>query len=465
MAEELVDIENKEDGWLKSRCTKDLIPAKLSYLFHNAFLGTIWPYITIYFCKLGLTVSQAGYINGLRTVFPFFMGPLFGMLADNTGRKKLILQILISLKVTVIFIAPWLFSPFSMQASKYSNQTQAFVGTRTTKKLELPQKSFPYSLFFVVFVWGTFAATVSYPLVAFIDEAVILVVNKHQKRSSYGFQRIFAPVGFTIGSFLSGVAIDLYSKNPYITKYNAIFYCCFPFGTLLFISITLLPMQPRELKTNKKNNIFKSEVIGTFKNVEFSFFLITLIILGVGYALINGFLLFLLVEIQTPKSVIGVVVGTASFSEVMIYPFCSRIKEFLGGSYLCFITAVFSFCLRFLLFSFTKNYWLAIPIQLLHSIGYALFWTAVVEYTDEIAPKNISATIFNIVVALYYSFAEVISNIGGGVLYQHTGCRLFFQIMAAICGIWGVILLLFYLIYNRNSTKKNRQRKEYTTLS
>ena len=88
--------------------------------------------------------------------------------------------------------------------------------------------------------------------------------------------------------------------------------------------------------------------------MELSCFLITLIILGIGYALISGFLLFLLVEVQTPKSVIGVVVGTASFSEVMIYPFCSRIKGFVGGSYPCFIATVFLFCFRFFYFHFPR---------------------------------------------------------------------------------------------------------------
>ena len=149
---------------------------------------------------------------------------------------------------------------------------------------------------------------------------------------------------------MSGVAIDLYAKDPYITKYNAIFYCCFPFRVLLLISVTLLPMTAREVKAKKEKKFFKNEVIKMFKNIEFNLFLITVIILGVGYALINGFLYFLLVEIHTLKSVIGVIVGAASFSEVMIYPFSSKIRIFIGGSYPCFVTAIFSFCLRFLLF-------------------------------------------------------------------------------------------------------------------
>lgn len=129
-------------------CIKDSIPTKLCYFFQYVFLRTVWPYIAIYFFKLGLTVSQTGYINGMRTIFSFFLSPLFGMLADKTGRKRLILQILVTPKVTIVFIAPWLFASFAVQASKHSNLTQAIVGTnvtfsnRTIKK-ESSQVPFP----------------------------------------------------------------------------------------------------------------------------------------------------------------------------------------------------------------------------------------------------------------------------------------------------------------------------------
>lgn len=222
----------------------------------------------------------------------------------------------------------------------------------------------------------------------------------------------------------------------------------------------MLPKTAREVKAKKEKNFFKNDVIKMFKNIEFNFFLITVRILGIGYALINGFFLFLLVEIHTPKSVIGAIVGAASFSEVMIYPFSSKIRIFIGGSYPCFITAVFSLCLRFLLFSFINNYCLAIPIQLLHSIGFALFRTAAVEYSNDAAPKNIAATVFNIVISLYYCFAGVVLNVGSDILNQHVSGRLFFQIMAVVSGIWDMTLLLFYLIHKRNLKKKTREREE-----
>ena len=455
-SERLINHANKEVSWSNTCCIKDLVPAKLCYLFQYAFIGTIAPYFTIYFFSVGLTVSQVGYINGLRTIFPFFFGPLFGMLADKTGRTKVIVQILVVLKVTGFFIAPWLFAPFAVpQTLLTTNITNATINAETKTEL------FHYSLFFVAFAWGSFIATVGFPLVAFVDQCAMLVVKKHETRASYGMQRIFAPMGYAVTSFLSGIAIDLYSKHPFITKYN-VFYFSFPFGVFFFVSATLLPTPAKAEEEKEKKRLLRSEVLELMKNVEFTFFLITATVLGVGYALIKGFFLFLMEEIHAPKTVMGGVVAVASLSEVMIYPFCSKIKKLIGGNYPCFIAAVFSFSLRFFFYSFMKNYWLAIPIQMLQAIGFALFWAAAVEYTYEAAaPKNIGATVFNIVVLLYHCFATIVSNIGGGILYECLGGRVLFQIMGSLCGIWGIILVLFYMRNRIFFKRKDHQPEEY----
>ena len=469
----LIATENSGGSCLTSCCIRDLAFAKLCYLFSYAFIGSIVPYLTIYFYSLGLTISQAGFISGLRTILPCFLGPLFGMLADRTGKTKLIWQILVVLKVIGFFIAPWLLSPFAIQQNEKPNTEGEHCSprpnitfTNVTHNIKSREEQFHYTLFFVVLTWSSLMASFGYPGRAFLDKSVIALVKNHEPKSSYGLQRIFAPIGFTVSSLLSGVAIDLYARHAFITKYNVIFYCSFPFGILHFTFITLLPNDTRRKEEKKGERLFRKEVIKILKNVEFHWFLVTVIILGIGFTAVNGgFLLFLLEEIHTPKSVVGVIVGAASLTEVMIYPYASKIRKMIGGHFPCFIAALFSFSLRLLLFSFIKNYWLAIPIQLLHSIGYGLFWVAAVEYTNKVAPANIVATVFNIVVQLYNCFANVIANIVGGILYQQLGGRLLFQIIAAVCGIWGIILALFYIKYSFSLRNKDHDHKKYKAIT
>ena len=54
-------------------------------------------------------MEQAGYVNGLRTIFPLVTSPLIGLLTDYTKKHKLVLVSLI-FNVTVFFSAPWLAS-------------------------------------------------------------------------------------------------------------------------------------------------------------------------------------------------------------------------------------------------------------------------------------------------------------------------------------------------------------------
>ena len=475
MAEEsepLIARENRENKQINAWCIKDLVPVKLCFLFQYAFIGSISPYITIYFIELGLTVSQAGYVNGLKTIFPIFIAPLFYTLAERTGRTKLIMQIIFIVKMVFVIIAPWLFPLVTMQRTSQVNINIPYTilnPNRTyVNKNENPNTvvhSFHYTLIIIAFAWSTIIAILDCPMVKLFDQSVIVVVRNQEKKSSYEFQRLFAPIGFAIGAFLSGVAVDIYAKTPYNTKYNAIFFCCLPSGFLFIIFSVFLHRAVREENLKKDKNSYKREVVNIFKNMEFSFFIVTVVILGINFALGGGFLVLLLDQLHTPYAVMGVFFAVASLTEVMIYPFSAKIKELIGGNFPCFIAAVFSYCLRFLLFSFTKNYLLILPIQLLHLIGYALFWSAVIEYSKEVVPRHIAATVSDIVVSLYYYFANVISNIVCGVLFQYVGGRLMLRIMAAANGIWGLVLLLFYMKYSNCLKKTDHQRKEYIAVT
>ena len=457
----LIARENRENKKTNVRCIKDLVPVKLCFRFQYAFIGSISPYLTIYFVELGLTVSQAGYVNGFKAIFPIFIAPLFYTLAERTGRAKLIMQIIFIVKMFFVVIAPWLFPAATMQRTPQVNSTYA----NKDESANSVEYSSHYTIIIIAFAWSAVIATLDCPLVKLFDQSVIAVVRNQEQKSSYEFQRLFAPIGFTIGAFLSGVAVDMYTKTPYSTKYNAIFFCCLPSGFLFVIFSVFLSNAVREENVKKDKNSFKSEVVNLFKNTEFSFFIITVIILGVNFALGGGFLVLLLDQLHTPYAVMGVVFAVASLTEVMIYPFSGKIKKLIGGNFPCFIAAVFSYCLRFLLFSFTTNYLFLLPIQFLHLIGYALFWSAVTEYSKEVVPRHIAATVYDIVVSLYYYFANVISNVVCGVLFQYVGGRLMLRIIAATNGIWGLVLVLFFMKYSNCLKKTDNQRKEYIAIT
>ena len=135
-SEPLIVTENRGNSW----CIKDLVPLKLCFLFQNAFIGSMSPCITIYFVELGLIVSQAGCVNELKTLFPVFIAPLFYILADRTGRTKLIMQIVFIVKVVFVFIAPWLFPSVVMQRMPQLNTNISYITLNPTLRLQTKMK-------------------------------------------------------------------------------------------------------------------------------------------------------------------------------------------------------------------------------------------------------------------------------------------------------------------------------------
>lgn len=99
----------------------------------------------------------------------------------------------------------------------------------------------------------------------------------------------------------------------------------------------------------------------------------------------------------------------------MIYPFSAKMKKFIGGKFPCFIASVFSY----LLFSFTKNYLLILPIQLFHLIGNASFWSAVVEYSKEVVPGILQQQ-FLILLFLYITHLPLLFQILFAVFFSNT---------------------------------------------
>ena len=147
----------------------------------------------------------------------------------------------------------------------------------------------------------------------------------------------------------------------------------------------------------------------------------------------------------------------ASFSDMVIFPFTRKIMTLLGGIFPSILIGLFSFSIRFLCMSYIENSILILPVQTLHSFGFALFWAAVVEHTKNVSDQEILTSAIGVMNSSRL-LGRIISALLGGVLYQNYGGRMLFRgasIMYAICTL---IMLLYYYgmvnIWRKCSTKK-----------
>merc|ERR1719462_162277 len=118
---------------------------------------------------------------------------------------------------------------------------------------------------------------------------------------------------------------------------------------------------------------------------------------------------------------------------------------------------MFSYFVRFLVMVTTKQLWLMLSIQLLHAFGFALAWTAMMEYLHVISPKDIIMSMFLIFQSIMFGVAALLANIVGGYVYDLCDGSKLFGGTAVLCGAWSVIMFVYYGV-DYCKSKRGRQR-------
>jgi len=204
----------------------------------------------------------------------------------------------------------------SIPEIKASNTTNSYMKISDSLQLKL---------FLITTAWASVIASTSVSLTGFIDSLVMQEVTK--QGATYGMQRVFGPIGYMIGSFLSGVFCDLYEPgNPYISKYTAVFYVFLPVMIGLFVAAYFHKKAKIKRENKKKESILKT-LVKVCQKFEIIVFLLTILLIGNCYYLVNGYLLVFLEEMKATKTAMGLTVATSSLSEILIFPLSSKLQN------------------------------------------------------------------------------------------------------------------------------------------
>ena len=89
-------VNGKDSEDQPSSCTKinrSLLPFKFYYAFFYGAIGSLFPFIALYFKHLWLSSTQAGLLVGLRPLIQSLTTPLWALLADRFNARKIVLFI------------------------------------------------------------------------------------------------------------------------------------------------------------------------------------------------------------------------------------------------------------------------------------------------------------------------------------------------------------------------------------
>ncbi|XP_066937039.1 uncharacterized protein [Clytia hemisphaerica] len=178
--------------------------------------------------------------------------------------------------------------------------------------------------------------------------------------------------------------------------------------------------------------------------------LLTTLINGIALSFMNSFMFLHMKDAMgSPDTVLGFNITSMIAGEIIFFLITKTIINKFG-SFKCLVVSLFGNGVRFILMAFCKNPWLTLPIQLLHGVGYALFFASTIEIAYEFSPQVIRTTIFSIIGSLFFSVANVIGNLLGGWIYETYKGLILFLVTGILCSAWSIVIGFYYLMPKPN---------------
>ena len=401
----------------------------------------------VFLTSIGLTPFEGGLVICIRTVMSAIAGPFWGFLSDSSGREKLIYTILVIGMIVTVFPAPFIarsLNDFNRQQTPTIKNNSSNVNTTLHYDTNLDKyctSACGDNLMFYAML-GLFSAMgiFEYTLPGFLDSNVMKVMESNEQKTDFGRQRLFGAIGFAIGSFSSGAASDSFT-HKYLSDYTGSVIVFLPFVLLVLPFFWQVSRQAKESHRQQQQE-FKTEckkssselALLTFKTCfkPYNAVFLTSILIQCTVLAFQFSFLFLHMKdnMNSNQMVMGMSISVSNIAEAFMLLFTSvLIRRF--GDMQCFIFGMFANGVRFILLAYCTNPWLTLPIQLLHSFGFALIYAAQVEIIHKISPKEISTTMFGIATTLGFSVPNVIGTVIGGWTYDHYGGV--FLLMTAGC--------------------------------
>ena len=343
----------------------------------------------------------------------------------------------------------------------------------TSKDNRCHPKLIPFanSLFYSMFALLFIAYICLFPAQSFLDSIVTNIIKNSSTDQGYGHQRMFGAIGSGSTALVAGLAADHYEYST-MSKYTAVFFVFLPFILLVIPLVFVLFKQTSwETETNsdqihdilgeneeddiaitvggmkeKEEERSRIRILkDLFLNLDNIIIMLTVLLVGILRSVMQSFL-FLIIndEMNGSKSSMGFAMLMNSFSAAIMFFFAKRLIKILGGSIICVELGVLSWILRLLLISYIKNAWLVALPQVLQSIGFALYWSAMVEYVQQITSKEIYITMFTILSSTQFGAGGFLGNLIGGMVYNHYKGPVLCRSTALVAAVWLIILFLYF---------------------
>lgn len=378
---------------------------RLRILYFLVFCCTAsWlPIFAEYLKDQGVSGFQTAAILSILPVLMFLIQPFYGGLADRLGYKKCLLWSSLCCAITYLL---------------YYFNGQTFL-----------------TLSIVTACMALFYNSIQ-PLL----DSLSLELSEKNPSFSYGSLRIAGAAGWSFMGLVVGQSIDM-SDTSVIFAFSA------ASMFLTFIFCFGLDTNTLHSKTSREKKRIPKEVV-TNRNLLLVLFLVVLV--SMSATPIWYYYSLYMKEMGASSVIVGVGLSFQGLCELPFFYFSAKIIQRLGfkGTLLLTIGATI---IRLFLYSFIKNPYLAIPIELLHGLSWSLFWVVCVEYTNALVPENWRATGQSLLYAAYFGIGTIMGNflVGSFQDSKYTISKIF-----AISGILVLIAFVTAWLFLKDKNKE-----------
>ena len=363
------------------------------YFLLYAWMASFMPFMVLFYQQLNFSGAQIGMLTGVPPLVTLVAAPFLTGVADRTRRHHLLMGMGLVIAALTTFMLPKL-SSFA-------------------------------AIFILIMVFNIFFSPVS----SLSDSAIMFMLG--EERSKYGRIRLGGTLGWGVFAQIAGILLYTYGLS-------VLFYVCTGIVLATFIISRTLVFGRHDEQVPAE----RGSMLIFLTNRRWIFFLLSVLIGGLGAISVSSFLSPYLKELGANGKQIGFALTSATLTELPMFFFGNYfVKRFKPDRLIT--VALILICARTLLFGIVNSISGAIVVQCIGGLFFPLMWSAGVNYADENAPAGLRSTAQGILSTATFGIGSSVGGLICGPLLGSLGGRGMFFTLGIIMTVGLGLVELF----------------------
>ncbi|MCA2979304.1 MAG: MFS transporter [Myxococcaceae bacterium] len=355
----------------------------VSYLLYFMFVGVTLPFLPVYLRTLGLEPAAIGVLLSTGPFFALVAPPLWGQLADRTGRPGVVLLVLSAGSLVGFAVL--------LGATSFAGVLGALA------------------------IFASFNAATT----TLLDSLALAAVQRHG--GSFARLRTFGSLGFVVSTLAFGFGVDAVDRRVVVVALALI-------AAFTGWALATLARAPPVERRGPRANL--SGAFALLRDPQLRWLLLSSATHWVASAPYHGSLGLHFSALAFPPSTLGLSSSVAVTSEVLVLATWPRWSHRLSPRAVLLVAFAASAC-RWAAMGLTTSQGGLVALAALHGLSFGAFYVASISWVAARSPESLRATGQALFVAATFGLGGLVGFTGAGQLYERLGGQWLFLVAAA----------------------------------